>query len=836
MKWEIANSGGIEINPETNSWHAGRVSDIIRVKDRGGRSRDRGTILVAAPDSGVWAMQLENGVSTPLSMDWENPHVTCLGSGFYGDHHIFAGCGYQSYEGAEDEPTGGALYESDVSNPIDPNPVYRRWRRIPLPVPPNQQVGSINDIVVLKNKRTVILACWGGIMWSRIPDLPGGMYSWKAADWKSYTSIKDTPPHCFSVTIGPGSTIIAGAWTKSQEKRGIFTGEFGSDLFGNPILYMYPTKIKDWSPVGFKGLPAEAAMFRVSVASCDTRPNYVYALSTSPSLPPSEYLPAGQKRGKANMILSSEDGGQNWIKCELKIAEAPKEDFKLESILDYGDDGSGDEIHTIGVSPWNPSRVAFGIQEPFHSIEGGKNWYPLRPWSNANPQVTHCHADIHVIYFDPIWDGQIFIGSDGGLISTTDNGLSFMSYYNRNLYNLLFYSTHERHFYGKICASPWSPNIIGGGLHDNGNVYCTLDAQGIRTPWKKLDFGDGGEVVCTSIEDLIIHSCSWQENETKERFATWDIPEYKLVTKGYIPVRSPSLSREEPGPVISEFIPWARIESVFNPHYRNKAEQLMFAVAVADPLTPHTEAVPGTSAQVFGLFAGSDGNDIHWEPIIDPNWTYPWGTYGGGTAGLPGGTYRGGGSGAGSGFVEFKWWFRAAGSFDGHRVFFSTQDSENTTRIYTLRPKDGTVQGPFSLPPHLMLPEGGVITQFAVLSDKVALATYNYAVTGAGYLIRTRNSGEDWEKVDGFPLVPATGTRYLFGLDYDYTTSPKTLYVSTETSVWVSKDNGLTWNDFSNGLPECPNCGDLRYVELLDGTRFLYLGTWGWSVWRIRLG
>ena len=41
MKWEIANSGGIEINPETNSWHAGRVSDIIRIKDRGGRSRDR---------------------------------------------------------------------------------------------------------------------------------------------------------------------------------------------------------------------------------------------------------------------------------------------------------------------------------------------------------------------------------------------------------------------------------------------------------------------------------------------------------------------------------------------------------------------------------------------------------------------------------------------------------------------------------------------------------------------------------------------------------------------------------------------------------------------------
>ncbi len=156
----------------------------------------------------------------------------------------------------------------------------------------------------------------------------------------------------------------------------------------------------------------------------------------------------------------------------------------------------------------------------------------MRPWSDSKPEIDHGHSDIHFIYFDPNWADQLFIGSDGGIISTTDKGLTFRSTYNKNLYNLQFYSTFAiREFYDTLAASSWSPNIIAGGTQDNGNVYCAVEEQGIRTPWKRLDYGDGGQVVCTSIDNLVLHSQDSQLNDTTERYATLGTPEYELVEK-----------------------------------------------------------------------------------------------------------------------------------------------------------------------------------------------------------------------------------------------------------------------------------------------------------------
>ena len=114
----------------------------------------------------------------------------------------------------------------------------------------------------------------------------------KRPNWDAYTSITGTPPGCFSVTIGRANSIIAGTWTRIQRRRGIFRGEFDSGA-GVLQLYMHPTFIKGWSPVGFKNIPAEVAMERISVSSCDTQPDYAYALRYSTCYP-SFYLFAGR--------------------------------------------------------------------------------------------------------------------------------------------------------------------------------------------------------------------------------------------------------------------------------------------------------------------------------------------------------------------------------------------------------------------------------------------------------------------------------------------------------------------------------------------------------------
>ena len=163
-----------------------------------------------------------------------------------------------------------------------------------------------------------------------------------------------------------------------------------------------------------------------------------------------------------------------------------------------------------------------------------------------------------------------------------------------------------------------SPSLIGGGTLDNANISCVVEEQGPKTPWKKFisdgtDTYDGGQMLCPNIDNVVI--CS-NEGDSTERRAIWDGIENKLLDKGHIPVRS----REATGVEISDFIPNAKMDIIKDPQFRNNTGQLMYAVAAANPEKVGTQAVPGTDAKVFGLFADSDGNDMHWEPIVDPNW------------------------------------------------------------------------------------------------------------------------------------------------------------------------------------------------------------------------
>jgi hypothetical protein len=65
------------------------------------------------------------------------------------------------------------------------------------------------------------------------------------------------------------------------------------------------------------------------------------------------------------------------------------------------------------------------------------------------------------------------------------------------------------------------------------------------------------------------------------------------------------------------------------------------------------------------------------------------------------------------------------------------------------------------------------------------------------------------------------------------------LFAATDDKVYVSHGKGLSlgddWMLASRGLPRRPHCGDLRYFPQPSGRRFLYLSTYGRSVWRAPL-
>src|SRR5215216_5072120 len=240
MSWGLVNTGGIKIDdPLTDAWHAGSVLDMIKING-GPLDPFDDTILLATSDAGVWMLIPGSGEFRPLSMVWDNTHITCLANGPNGPHHIFAGC---ADNGSKPDMFGGALYETNTSIPA--SPLLQPWLKVPLPT--TSDVGSIFDIVVLKNLRIIVLACRNGLWWSYIPIPGGGTYNWESAYWRGI-GIETTA--CYSVTLGPGETIIVGAWSDNDtDLRGIFRGEFMRPLISwtpdKPVdrLVMYPTEI-----------------------------------------------------------------------------------------------------------------------------------------------------------------------------------------------------------------------------------------------------------------------------------------------------------------------------------------------------------------------------------------------------------------------------------------------------------------------------------------------------------------------------------------------------------------------------------------------------------------
>ena len=63
-----------------------------------------------------------------------------------------------------------------------------------------------------------------------------------------------------------------------------------------------------------------------------------------------------------------------------------------------------------------------------------------------------------------------------------------------------------------------------------------------------------------------------------------------------------------------------------------------------------------------------------------------------------------------------------------------------------------------------------------------------------------------------------------------------TIYVATSAGVYDTHDSWKTWNQASGGLPgHFASGSDLRIVTEPSGVRYLYLATFGRSLWRTQL-
>jgi hypothetical protein len=591
-------------------------------------------------------------------------------------------------------------------------------------------------------------------------------------NWEQATGLPAGP--FFGVAEGPKNTVVASGWRAdlASGRYGIFYGTFVPRDIKTSELSMRRASIK-----GFD----EKLMSTTSVASCQSQLNNLYALSMD-------------AKGTPNAVLRSIDGGKTWNVTGAAL-DYTKTDAGPQTITNVnlvGNAASGGWVHRISVSPGNPELVAFGLLQAYYSTDGGSSWKILGGWDwGKHPSL---HADVHAVCFDPNDEtGQrMFVASDGGVAVTSDLGKTVVGSYNEKLANLQWYSTFvTRNFYGRFDVSYQVPGLIGGGLQDNGNAYALVEPE--ASPWRRLDGGDGGAGMFLRTGNFLRANM----NSAVMWNSTWDAIKAELVGRDAVPVRDRFKSTPDWTPV------GLQCDNVNSPAFRNAAGQLMYTVA-------------GLRGKIFGLFANANGTDLHWELVAA--WPAP-----------------------------FDQSIHSIASASGKQIYVAIGGPAGTVgpkgvQVLRVTPSLGamdgftlgTVEWLGGLPSELEIkpgvdPSPFVISRLLAESDSVLYGLYNSYSTRIGAVLRSDDGGETWRKLPGLP------DEAFYGIETDWTTAPKTIFVCSDKRVYVSRNGGKTWAVAARGLPERPHCADLSFVINPDGRRYLYLSTYGWSVWRAAL-
>ena len=117
--------------------------------------------------------------------------------------------------------------------------------------------------------------------------------------------------------------------------------------------------------------------------------------------------------------------------------------------------------NTIAVAPNNPDKI-FVAGLDVYEWTPASNWNRIADWNFNTLSTMYVHADQHTIVFNPQNPNDFFIGTDGGLSESQDQGVTF-SAMNRNYNVTQCYA---------VAPSPVQglSNVIGG-TQDNGSLY-----------------------------------------------------------------------------------------------------------------------------------------------------------------------------------------------------------------------------------------------------------------------------------------------------------------------------------------------------------------------------
>ena len=404
-----------------------------------GVTKDNGkTLYVGTAGGGIWK-STNAGVSYKPIFDKYCQSIGALAIDPNNEKVIYAGTGESNMRNSVS--IGVGMYKSTDAGD--------NWKKIGL-----DSTEHVSRIIVHPKNSDVVFAAVPGPLWNDSEHR--GLY--KSTDggntWNKIL-YKDNKTGCAEILMDPSNPDIlyASMWQFRRLPYSFNSGGPGSGLFKST------DGGKTWRELS-KGLPPKP-FGRIAMNLAPSNPKKMLAIVEN----------------KETGLYISEDGGETW-KSQSATMNIVARPFYFS---------------TIAFDPKDEKRVYRPAFEFAYSDDGGYSF------TNASYEGGWVHSDMHAIWINPNNPNLMYIGTDGGVYTSIDRGVTWV--FNHALPVGQFY--HVSH-------DLQDPYNVYGGLQDNGSWKGPSSAPGgvSNASWSRVGGGDGFWTI-PDIDGRTVY-CEWQ--------------------------------------------------------------------------------------------------------------------------------------------------------------------------------------------------------------------------------------------------------------------------------------------------------------------------------------
>jgi photosystem II stability/assembly factor-like uncharacterized protein len=422
--------------------------------------------VYAAVASGGIMKSTDGGVTwTPA---WPTSNVQVMGALARGsDGTLWAGTGEANSSGGGDQfltdaaPMGNGLYKSTDGG--------QSWQLSGLP-----NSGAFGRIAVNPDNPNEVWAAASG--WLNVTSSQRGLYHTTdgGKTWVGSLAPPNSTTGAIDVAVDPANPniILASLSDKFRTDGAFHYGGIGSGL------YRSTNDGQTWTRLDNSNFTGPVCSWDASQSGLNVSPDLGrIAIAFAPSNPNRVYIQSSGFNGPDKGFYVSNDAGQTWT-CGGAEPGSPTAGYEWY----FG---------RLWVDPVDENHVFAADINLMDSTDGGNTWTSSRGQ----------HADQHAMAWDPNVPNKVYLGDDGGMYVSIQNGATgTWTHAQVEPWNQAYH----------ISVSQQDPSRIVAGLQDQGSIRSWTPGTEPTdlTQWNSFGGGDGHWVQINPDNQLVYYECS----------------------------------------------------------------------------------------------------------------------------------------------------------------------------------------------------------------------------------------------------------------------------------------------------------------------------------------